>query len=149
MNGRKEWCTKTTFVYLHAILLGWRMKEKCDQKKSHDLLTHEKKWTIFHKICMKKIQVREACSSTTVLLLPWRLYTHVGGSRFHRYNSLLSNWTKHSKTLSYICFSSPLGKWVPVRAEMVLLTDLAWCATYVHMYGSTGCKLPRELRWLK
>ena len=30
-----------------------------------------------------------------------------------------------SKTLNYYCFSPPRGKWVPVRAEMVLVVDLA------------------------
>ncbi len=44
---------------------------------------------------------------------------------------------------TFSCFSSPRGKWVSVRAEMVLVIDLAWCV------GSTGCILPRELRWFK
>ena len=30
-----------------------------------------------------------------------------------------------SKTLNYNCFSPPRGKWIPVRAEMVLVIDLA------------------------
>ena len=30
-----------------------------------------------------------------------------------------------SKALNYNCFSPPRGKWVPVRAEMVLVIDLA------------------------
>ena len=30
-----------------------------------------------------------------------------------------------SKTLNYNCFSPPTGNWVPVRAEMVLVIDLA------------------------
>ena len=30
-----------------------------------------------------------------------------------------------SKTLNYNCFSPPRGKWVPVRAEMVLVVGLA------------------------
>ncbi len=36
-----------------------------------------------------------------------------------------------SKPLYYNCFSSPRGKWVPARAEMVLVIDLAECATYL------------------
>ena len=30
-----------------------------------------------------------------------------------------------SKTLNYNCFSPPRGKWIPVRAKMVLVIDLA------------------------
>ena len=36
----------------------------------------------------------------------------------------LCPWARH---LNCNCFSSPRGKWVPVRADMVL--DLIWCAT--------------------
>ncbi len=36
-----------------------------------------------------------------------------------------------SKTFTYNCFSSPRGKRVPVRAEMVLVIDSAWCATFL------------------
>ena len=40
-----------------------------------------------------------------------------------------------SKTLNYYCFSSTqLGKWVPAGAEMVLVIDCAWCATYLAAY---------------
>ena len=31
-----------------------------------------------------------------------------------------------SKTLNYNCFSWPWGKWVPMRAVMVLVIDLAY-----------------------
>ncbi len=36
-----------------------------------------------------------------------------------------------SKTLNYKLLQSPSGKWVPVRAEMVLVIDLAWRAAYL------------------
>ncbi len=32
---------------------------------------------------------------------------------------------------TYRCISSPRSKWVPVRAEMVLVIDLVWCSTYL------------------
>lgn len=38
---------------------------------------------------------------------------------------------KSLDTPLYNCFSSPRGKWVHVRAELFLLIDLAWCATYL------------------
>ena len=44
-----------------------------------------------------------------------------------------------------ISFSPPRGKWVPVRAEMVLVIDLD-----EQCICCTGCILPtRELRWFK
>ena len=43
------------------------------------------------------------------------------------------------------CFSPPRSKWVPVRVEMALCV---WLAT-VRLNGSTGCILPRELRWFQ
>ncbi len=48
-----------------------------------------------------------------------------------------------SKTLNHDCFSSPRGKLVPTRAEMVLVIDLARCSTYlaaqaVYSPGSSG-----------
>ncbi len=36
-----------------------------------------------------------------------------------------------SNTLNCNCFFKPKGKLVPVRAEMVLVIDLAWWATYL------------------
>ena len=38
------------------------------------------------------------------------------------------------------------GKWVSVRSEMVLVVGLAIVR---YIFGGTGCKLPRELRWFK
>ena len=48
-----------------------------------------------------------------------------------------------SKTLPYNCFSPPRGKWVPVRAEMVLVIDLASCATYLlhRLYTPQGAEM--------
>ncbi len=51
-------------------------------------------------------------------------------------NLLRGILSKLSKELIYNCFSSPRGKWVPVRTEMVLVIDLAWCATYLAAQGA-------------
>ena len=43
-----------------------------------------------------------------------------------------------SKTLNYNCFSPPRGKWVPVRAEMVIVLDLVAQVNYAHAVYSPG-----------
>ena len=48
-----------------------------------------------------------------------------------------------SKTLYHSCFSPPRSKWVPVRAELAVVFDIALCAlmTAIELYIPQGVEM--------
>ncbi len=88
-------------------------------------LPDETQYTLCTKCCIVVIQFVIADLSNLSNSSCWGTLIGV------RVRILVMTFVFFGKPLNYNYFSSPRSKWVPVRAEMVLVIDLAWCATYM------------------